>query len=242
MATHSFVAYDASAITIGAGTLELDAGLSFATQTTMIVIDDEDAYFDGDADANEGGDDSNQYNSGTTDRIYAEERYGLSNGTEVTRVEVGGVFQGYILNGPQLTPGVIYTISHTQNVDEDNGDAFSVLDDVTCFVAGTGILTPRGEVPVENLMPGDRVITLDHGIQTVRGFSQRTVLAVGKLAPIRLRPGLAGNSRDLLLSPQHRVLLRGSYADLFSVRTKCLQAPSTLSGTAPFRKRRVSNL
>lgn len=40
---------------------------------------------------------------------------------------------------------------------------------VPCFVLGTRIATPDGEVPVEDLVPGNLVLTADHGPQPLRG-------------------------------------------------------------------------
>jgi hypothetical protein len=37
-----------------------------------------------------------------------------------------------------------------------------------CFAAGTRILTERGEVPIEALAPGDRVVTEQDGTRPVR--------------------------------------------------------------------------
>jgi len=88
--------------------------------------------------------------------------------------------------------------------------------EVICFCAGTQILTDRGERAVETLSPGDLVLTRDRGLQPVR-WRQATHLGPVALRkrpsfqPIRLAAGALGPGRpqrDLLLSPQHRVLLR----------------------------------
>lgn len=76
-----------------------------------------------------------------------------------------------------------------------------------CFVIGTMILTPDGEVPVESLRPGDLVETHDHGPQPVRWIGQRTMPGRGTLAPIRFAPEALGSARALYVSPQHRMLL-----------------------------------
>ncbi|HSF92831.1 MAG TPA: Hint domain-containing protein, partial [Paracoccaceae bacterium] len=44
---------------------------------------------------------------------------------------------------------------------------------VACFTPGTGIATPKGEVAVERLKKGDRVLTRDNGIQTIRWIGQK---------------------------------------------------------------------
>lgn len=83
-----------------------------------------------------------------------------------------------------------------------------------CFAAGTPILTPDGEVPVECLVPGDEVVTLDRGAKQLIWVGQRTVSGRGRHAPIRFAPGAIGNSVALEVSPQHRLLVRGWRAEL----------------------------
>ncbi|MGR3323239.1 MAG: Hint domain-containing protein [Pseudooceanicola sp.] len=79
---------------------------------------------------------------------------------------------------------------------------------VPCYVSGTRIMTPGGEVPVEALRAGDLVATLDHGAMPVlwagrRHLDAAALDAAPRLCPIRLRDGLLGNRGDLLVSPQH---------------------------------------
>ncbi|MEM6939049.1 MAG: Hint domain-containing protein [Pseudomonadota bacterium] len=85
---------------------------------------------------------------------------------------------------------------------------------VPCFVAGTQIATPFGERSVEDLAPGDLVLTQDEGAQALRWVGIRTVKASGQFAPIRLRSDEFALRRDVLLSPLHRVLLRDPRAPL----------------------------
>ncbi|MBY6004628.1 Hint domain-containing protein [Salipiger bermudensis] len=83
---------------------------------------------------------------------------------------------------------------------------------VVCFGAGTRILTPSGEVAIETLQRGDLVMTEDAGAQPVLWIG-RTRLDAARLAaaprlrPIRLRRDLTGAARDLLVSPQHAMLV-----------------------------------
>ncbi len=42
-----------------------------------------------------------------------------------------------------------------------------------CFLRGTRVLTPRGEVEVENLSPGDMVVTLNRGKVAIRWIGRR---------------------------------------------------------------------
>ncbi len=86
-----------------------------------------------------------------------------------------------------------------------------------CFAAGTRIATPRGEVPVEALAPGDLVETLQHGPQPVAWIG-RVWGGRGRLAssdawrPWAVEAGALGPdmpARPLVLSAQHRLMVAG---------------------------------
>ncbi|MFN3937634.1 MAG: Hint domain-containing protein [Gemmobacter sp.] len=96
---------------------------------------------------------------------------------------------------------------------------------VICFTPGTMIATPDGERPVESIRPGDPIQTADCGAQEVlwtghRRMSGARLFAMPHLRPIRIRASAWGSGRpvrDLLVSPRHRMLLRGAAArDLFN--------------------------
>ncbi len=99
---------------------------------------------------------------------------------------------------------------------------------VVCFVRGTLIHTLRGRIPIEDVRPDDRVQTRDDGVQAVRWTGSRRVAAKGQLAPVRIRSGVMGNDRDLLVSPQHRMLLRGWRPELFTGEPEALAAATML--------------
>lgn len=91
---------------------------------------------------------------------------------------------------------------------------------IPCFAAGTMIETTTGPVAVETLRAGDLVLTRDNGAQPVRWVGVRR-LGAGELAvaphlrPIRIRQGALGSGlplRDLIVSPQHRVMVRSKIA------------------------------
>jgi len=93
-------------------------------------------------------------------------------------------------------------------------------DLVICFVRGTLLMTDRGEVAVEDLCVGDLVLTRDHGLQPVRWIGSRQLWAheletMPNLRPVRIRAGAMGPgvpASDLMVSPQHRVLVRSKIA------------------------------
>lgn len=125
------------------------------------------------------------------------------------------------------------TVSFTYQVGIGGGNGLSdvgmvTLTQVPCFVAGTRILTPGGEVAVEDLRPGDMVVTLDEGARPLRWVGSRTVAAEGAFAPIRIRAGTFGAHRDLRVSPQHRVLVRDVLAELMFGEPEVLVAAKDL--------------
>ncbi len=83
-----------------------------------------------------------------------------------------------------------------------------------CFTTGALIATPSGPRAVETLKVGDMINTLDTGPQKIRWIGSKQVLARGASAPIRIRAGSFGNTRDMLVSSQHRILLRGQNCEL----------------------------
>ncbi|MHA7873807.1 Hint domain-containing protein [Roseivivax sp.] len=90
---------------------------------------------------------------------------------------------------------------------------------VVCFTTGTLIRTARGEVPIEALRPGDRVETLDNGLQEVlwigrRHLGKRKLAHAPHLLPVEIAPGLSGGTAPLVVSPQHGVVLRQDGEDI----------------------------
>ncbi|PTM92872.1 Hint domain-containing protein, partial [Rhodovulum imhoffii] len=92
--------------------------------------------------------------------------------------------------------------------------------EVLCFAQGTLITTASGEVAVEDLSQGDLVLTVDNGYQPVRWvgsqhLSGHDLETHPKLRPIRIRAGALGDHTpvvDLLVSPQHRILVSSPIA------------------------------
>jgi len=86
---------------------------------------------------------------------------------------------------------------------------------LSCFTPGTLIATPTGEWPVETLAVGQKVLTRDHGVQVLRHVFQTRLdyaqlVSRPHLRPVLLRTGGIGPAvpeKDMLLSPNHRVLV-----------------------------------
>lgn len=127
--------------------------------------------------------------------------------------------------------GYPYNVGDTLEVEvravfTPGGDTLSVggfaVPLFVCFTRGTHILTPAGELAVEDLSVGDRIVTRDHGVQPIRWIGATHLPAAAlaarpDLRPVRIAAGALGSKtpvRDLSLSRQHRVLVRDWRADL----------------------------
>lgn len=94
------------------------------------------------------------------------------------------------------------------------------ISEIPCFTRGTFLDTANGPVTIENLHIGDIVATRDHGLQEIRWIGSRSLSAMQlsmnpKLFPIRISAGALGNgtpTRDLVVSPQHRILIKSKIA------------------------------
>ncbi len=117
------------------------------------------------------------------------------------------VLSGSISPGDQLT-----------NINLDSGNTnieYSTIPSFICFTPGAMITTPRGQVPVEQLIVGDLVITADNGLQVIRWIGRKRMTgarmqAFPELRPIRIRKDAFGSGlpdRDMWVSPQHRMLV-----------------------------------
>lgn len=129
--------------------------------------------------------------------------------TEVSDPSGGGTFDFYIAAG----------------TNAQGGDVDGHLAIIACFVPGTRLLAERGEIAVEDIVKGERLITFDpRGLALGSGQVQR-VCWIGRrrldparplrpvsVLPIRVRrdafaPGVP--KRDLLLSPDHGIFAEG---------------------------------
>lgn len=76
------------------------------------------------------------------------------------------------------------------------------------FARGTRITLACGrQQPVEALVPGDRVLTRDHGAQPVLWLSRRRYRARGRWAPVTVAAGLLGNAGPLTVSQDQRLFI-----------------------------------
>jgi Ca2+-binding RTX toxin-like protein len=108
---------------------------------------------------------------------------------------------------------------------------------IPCFTPGTLISTERGDVAVEDLRLGDRVVTRDNGLQTLRWVgSKRLSLAdlivKPALRPVEIGAGALGHglpTRAMTVSPQHRMVIEGARAEMLFGEPEVLVAATHLT-------------
>lgn len=204
----------------GSGTFNLT--LAPGAQPTLIEVNDNEGTFNEiDYSQDLAGNvniDGTSYSAGTTVHS-AYDLINTSTGHKVTSLHFGG--DGYeqgavhgLVSTEPLSPGTTYTFNYERTSYRQNN---AYEDYVACFVAGTQVRAAFGEVSVESLEPGDQVMTVDGAKQTVRLVLKRNLTmseldAHPNLRPVRITPGAMGQGlpqRDLLVSPQHRMLVSG---------------------------------
>ncbi len=127
----------------------------------------------------------------------------------VLTVASGGVTEAVLHTGASYTDGAAVSFA----ADGAGGVDVSVA----CFLAGTAITTADGQRPVEQIAPGDQVRTASGALRPVRwvgrrAYAGRFLLANPRLHPVRFAAGSLGSglpARDLLVSPDHAMLLGG---------------------------------
>lgn len=114
-----------------------------------------------------------------------------------------------VTNDEALSPANLSSTPMTDHVDRQSAD---VQADATRLEAalplGTTVLTLDGAVPVESLLPGDRVITRDAGAQPLRAIVRRRVPDDLRLVQLTRRALGGKPDEDIVLLPQQRILIR----------------------------------
>ena len=159
----------------------------------------------------------------------------------VTVIEVGGNAAPLLMFLDEIPPAGIemWVVHHTL----DRTAAPSTGPDtggVICFTPGTRIETPQGPRLVEELREGDPVQTKDDGAQEIQWIGSRRMtgarlFAMPHLRPVRIRTGALGVSRpdqELLVSPEHRMLVQGDVAQaLFNTPEVLVSAKDIANGS-----------
>ncbi|WP_299283815.1 Hint domain-containing protein [uncultured Tateyamaria sp.] len=159
----------------------------------------------------------------------------------VTLIDVGSRGQPLLMFLDHIPPRNVdlWVVHHTLNTSpgDSTGDGSG---GVICFTPGTWIDTPEGPRLIEDLRPGDQVQTKDSGAQTIEwaGFRRMTgarLFAMPRLRPVRFAAGALGIEKpdeELLVSPEHRMLIKGDVArDLFNTPEVLVAAKDLINGT-----------
>jgi autotransporter passenger strand-loop-strand repeat protein len=144
------------------------------------------------------------YYSGATARISNDTLTVTDNGTTATET----LFGDYSNFTPIVKDVSLYGVDVV---------GITLLPTAPCFAAGTRILTPRGEIAVENLVIGEMVITKDGEDAPIKWIGKRKLDLSRHPHPEQAQPiffeadSLADGvpSSELILSPDHALYLDG---------------------------------
>ncbi|WP_415920841.1 Hint domain-containing protein [Tateyamaria sp. SN6-1] len=240
---------------------------SYSGNTTYFVVEENDGatVFNGDGDVNEFVDTNERFGGaweqtafvdGVERQIIWDYTFEVTDGTNTWRIGVIDVDlnndndlndgtdagaddeDGYFLVFPDGMPPPNTDLTIGGIVENDDSTPHLGLGaQIVCFAAGTEIETPDGPRAVETLMPGNMVLTASDGAQPIRWAGTSTVFATGDLAPIVITAGTLDNDRDLVLSPQHAVLLSDWRAELLYGQNEVLvRAKDLLHMDGVYRK------
>ncbi|MGB3408123.1 MAG: Hint domain-containing protein, partial [Jannaschia sp.] len=138
-----------------------------------------------------------------------------------------------LFNGPKILLKLdgfdgqgTFSVAQGQDVSGDDGQlslgeiTAANPDQVVCFAQGTPITTVDGDIPVERLKVGDKILTYDNGFQRIKwiGSSKVVFNTINRdLAPIRFEANALGRGQPetaISVSPTHRILWSGPTAEL----------------------------
>lgn len=160
-------------------------------------------------------------------------------GGDFDTLDLSGVAGGFsIINQTVDADGDSTSGTVVFNVDGSTLDFSEIENIIPCFTPGTLVATPRGEVPVEQMKVGDKVITRDNGFQEVlwvghKQVTPRTFAESPELKPVLVRKGALGNGlpeRDMIVSPNHRMLLNTPDVSLYFEQPEVLVAAKHMVG------------
>jgi hypothetical protein len=192
----------------GTGTLALVAGATLNLATTAAISTNIDFGTDSGGTVETVALADPGVFSGTLENFYGLDTVhlmGIAASAPLSFDSASGVLT--INNSVSLHIGGAHPQSFTLIADGTNSYLSAV--DLACFAGGTRIATPEGEVPVEQLRPGDAVSLARGGWSRVAWVGWRRVSADDASAqPVRIAAHTFGPNRpcrDLWLSPEHAV-------------------------------------
>ncbi|MEL6452560.1 MAG: Hint domain-containing protein [Pseudomonadota bacterium] len=179
----------------------------------------------------------------TDEALLTDSSFVVTDGAQsytVTLIDVGRGAQPLLMFLNEIPPRDtdLWVVHHTVNTAP--GDHLGEgSGGVICFTPGTRIDTPDGPRLVEELREGDCVSTKDNGAQEVQWIGSRRMtgarlFAMPRLRPVRITAGALGIEQPdtpLLVSPDHRMLVKGAVArDLFNTPEVLVAAKDLING------------
>jgi autotransporter passenger strand-loop-strand repeat protein len=218
----------ASGVVVSSGGAEFILSGASAVSTTLDSSGTEVVYSGGTADL------TSVNSDGTIDVAYFAFVSGgsasVNSSTDFLTVSQGG--QTYT----QQLAGDYYASEYFRLTPDGARGTFITLEGTPCYCRGTLILTDHGEVPVDELRIGDRLITLSGVVRPIRwigrrSYSGRFVSGNRDVLPVLIRAGALADGvprRDLHVSPLHAMYIDGVLvpAAALSNGTSIVQADS----------------
>ena len=140
------------------------------------------------------------------------------NGTTKTYFIPSGGMNAELVDGTFVERFTRATVTNTSNASKFHHYYASniIISNLLCFFPGTLIATPAGERRIDELVPGERVLTADGREVAAKWICRQTVSTrfgpAERLMPVRFAAGsLAGGMphSDLTITADHAVLLDG---------------------------------
>ncbi|SDX30613.1 Hint domain-containing protein [Ruegeria halocynthiae] len=204
------------------------------------ITDDDNLLEDPDSDGSEQFDTSSIPGLGNSENFQIFEGYSATVGgapVTYTLLQFSGTQYIVVTSGTVSVNDILSGNTQTQSTAPPA--QYNTLPSFVCFTAGSMILTPAGEKPIETVKPGDHIIVGDGSSRPVRWvgrrhLSRRDQQHTPKFCPIRFKAGSLGNqlpARDMMVSPQHRMVVSSPSLELhYFNRTMLAPAKALVNG------------
>ena len=119
-------------------------------------------------------------------------------------------------NGITYSAGLAGTYTGDEfTIESYNGETLITVEDALCYLRGTRILSPTGQMAVEDIRAGDLVVTRFGSIQPVKWIGRQSydwhfIQKNTAKIPVRIKTSALGPNmpaRDLYVSPGHSMLV-----------------------------------
>ncbi|RPE66987.1 hemolysin type calcium-binding protein [Pacificibacter maritimus] len=145
---------------------------------------------------------------------------GVDDTTDIDVIDLSAIDRSTYTITASVDPNDSGAKTGTVNFDTGETLSFSGIE-LICFARGSEIITSNGPVNVEDLEVGCMVLTMDNGMQPLRWIGStkldsHALAARPKFKPIKISAGALGNGTpmtDLMVSRQHRILVRSAIAE-----------------------------